>query len=97
MITNWGKTRPNVDNWIVRQIISRFCNTQILFLLKLVQSLYKHTKLYLHIVFIDFPSTPDQGPVIIASAQGGINIEEVAEEDPEAIIKVPIDISEGMC
>lgn len=36
------------------------------------------------------------GPVIIASAQGGINIEEVAEESPEAIIKVPIDISEGV-
>ena len=36
-----------------------------------------------------------QGPLIIASAQGGINIEEVAEERPEAIIKVPIDISEG--
>ena len=33
--------------------------------------------------------------MIIASAQGGINIEEVAEESPEAIIKVPIDISEG--
>lgn len=36
-----------------------------------------------------------QGPVIIASAQGGINIEEVAEEDPEAIFKIPIDIAEG--
>ncbi|XP_071526225.1 succinate--CoA ligase [ADP-forming] subunit beta, mitochondrial [Panulirus ornatus] len=36
------------------------------------------------------------GPVIIASAQGGINIEEVAEEDPEAIVKVPIDIVEGV-
>jgi len=36
------------------------------------------------------------GPVIIASAQGGINIEEVAEEDPEAIFKFPIDIVEGI-
>ncbi|XP_053634568.1 succinate--CoA ligase [ADP-forming] subunit beta, mitochondrial isoform X2 [Cherax quadricarinatus] len=36
------------------------------------------------------------GPVIIASAQGGINIEEVAQEDPESIIKVPIDIVEGI-
>ncbi|KAK3878096.1 hypothetical protein Pcinc_017236 [Petrolisthes cinctipes] len=36
------------------------------------------------------------GPVIIASAQGGINIEEVAEEDPEAIFKIPVDISEGV-
>lgn len=37
-----------------------------------------------------------QGPVIIASAQGGINIEEVAAADPEAIIYEPIDIAKGL-
>lgn len=37
-----------------------------------------------------------QGPVIIASAQGGINIEEVAAEDPTAIIYEPIDIAKGL-
>merc|ERR1719228_2669124 len=36
------------------------------------------------------------GPVIIASSQGGVNIEDVAEESPDAIFKFPIDISEGM-
>ena len=36
-----------------------------------------------------------QGPVIIASAQGGINIEDVAQESPEAIFKFPVDIVEG--
>jgi len=36
------------------------------------------------------------GPVIIASAQGGINIEEVAAEDPSAIFKFPVDIVEGI-
>lgn len=36
------------------------------------------------------------GPVIIASAQGGMNIEEIAYENPEAIIKEPIDIVEGL-
>ncbi|KAF2364642.1 Succinate--CoA synthetase beta subunit [Trinorchestia longiramus] len=36
------------------------------------------------------------GPVIIASAQGGINIEEVAAEDPAAIFKFPVDIQEGI-
>ncbi|XP_023233065.1 succinate--CoA ligase [ADP-forming] subunit beta, mitochondrial-like [Centruroides sculpturatus] len=35
------------------------------------------------------------GPVIIASAQGGVNIEEVAKENPNAIIKEPIDIMTG--
>jgi succinyl-CoA synthetase beta subunit len=37
-----------------------------------------------------------QGPVIIASTQGGMNIEEVAEENPEAIIKEPVDIVKGL-
>ncbi|XP_065334352.1 succinate--CoA ligase [ADP-forming] subunit beta, mitochondrial [Cloeon dipterum] len=36
------------------------------------------------------------GPVLIASAQGGVNIEEVAAENPDAIIKEPIDITKGM-
>jgi succinyl-CoA synthetase beta subunit len=33
--------------------------------------------------------------VLIASAQGGVNIEEVAAENPDAIIKEPIDIIKG--
>ncbi|XP_051870202.1 succinate--CoA ligase [ADP-forming] subunit beta, mitochondrial-like [Pristis pectinata] len=36
-----------------------------------------------------------QGPVLIGSAQGGVNIEDVAAENPEAIVKEPIDIIEG--
>ncbi|PRD24891.1 UNVERIFIED_CONTAM: Succinate--CoA ligase [ADP-forming] subunit beta [Trichonephila clavipes] len=36
------------------------------------------------------------GPVIIASAQGGVNIEEVARDNPDAIIKEPIDIMTGL-
>lgn len=37
-----------------------------------------------------------QGPVIIASSQGGVNIEEVAAENPDAIIYEPIDIVKGL-
>ncbi|MGH0143097.1 UNVERIFIED_CONTAM: hypothetical protein FKN15_029788 [Acipenser sinensis] len=37
-----------------------------------------------------------QGPVLIGSSQGGVNIEDVAAENPEAIIKEPIDIVEGI-
>lgn len=37
-----------------------------------------------------------QGPVIIASSQGGVNIEEVAAENPEAIVYEPIDINMGI-
>lgn len=36
------------------------------------------------------------GPVVVASTQGGMDIEDVAENSPEAIIKVPVDISKGM-
>lgn len=36
------------------------------------------------------------GPVIIASSQGGVNIEDVAAENPDAITYEPIDIKEGI-
>ncbi|XP_055676994.1 succinate--CoA ligase [ADP-forming] subunit beta, mitochondrial [Lutzomyia longipalpis] len=36
------------------------------------------------------------GPVLIASSQGGVNIEDVAAEDPSAIIYEPIDITSGL-
>ncbi|XP_019380659.1 PREDICTED: succinate--CoA ligase [ADP-forming] subunit beta, mitochondrial isoform X1 [Gavialis gangeticus] len=37
-----------------------------------------------------------QGPVLIGSSQGGVNIEDVAAENPDAIIKEPVDIVEGI-
>uniref|UniRef100_A0A8C5CQK5 Succinate--CoA ligase [ADP-forming] subunit beta, mitochondrial n=1 Tax=Gadus morhua TaxID=8049 RepID=A0A8C5CQK5_GADMO len=37
-----------------------------------------------------------KGPVLIGSSQGGVNIEDVAAENPDAIIKEPIDIVEGI-
>lgn len=36
------------------------------------------------------------GPVVVASTQGGMDIEEVAEKTPEAIITMPVDIGIGM-
>ena len=36
------------------------------------------------------------GPVLVGSASGGMNIEEVAETDPDAIIKEHIDIEKGL-
>lgn len=32
---------------------------------------------------------------MIASSQGGVNIEKVAAENPEAILYMPIDITQG--
>ncbi|TFK41349.1 succinate-CoA ligase [Crucibulum laeve] len=37
-----------------------------------------------------------QGVVLVASAQGGMNIEEVAAKDPDAIITTPIDFNNGL-
>ncbi|XP_061441689.1 succinate--CoA ligase [ADP-forming] subunit beta, mitochondrial-like [Rhineura floridana] len=37
-----------------------------------------------------------QGPVLIGSSQGGVNIEDVVAENPQAIIKEPVDIMEGL-
>ncbi|KAI8326230.1 succinate-CoA ligase [Martensiomyces pterosporus] len=37
-----------------------------------------------------------QGPVIVASSQGGVDIETVAAENPDAIVKLPVDIKAGL-
>ncbi|KAL0950846.1 hypothetical protein HGRIS_007604 [Hohenbuehelia grisea] len=37
-----------------------------------------------------------QGVVLVASAQGGMNIEEVAAKDPDAIITTPINYEQGL-
>ena len=37
-----------------------------------------------------------QGPVLVASNQGGMNIEEVAAKDPDAIVTTPIDFVNGI-
>ncbi len=36
------------------------------------------------------------GPVIVASAQGGVTIEDIAAANPSAIIKEAVDIKEGL-
>jgi len=36
------------------------------------------------------------GPVLVASSQGGMNIEEVAAKDPDAIITTPINFDNGL-
>ncbi|KAJ1984960.1 succinate--CoA ligase beta chain [Dimargaris verticillata] len=37
-----------------------------------------------------------QGPVLVASSQGGVDIESVAAENPDAIHKLPIDLEKGL-
>lgn len=37
-----------------------------------------------------------QGPVLIASSEGGVNIEEISEKRPDAIKILPIDVQKGL-
>lgn len=37
-----------------------------------------------------------QGPIIVSSSQGGMDIEGVAKENPDAIVTTPIDIHKGV-
>jgi len=36
------------------------------------------------------------GPVLVGSSQGGVDIEEVAASNPEAIFKIPVDVTKGI-
>ena len=63
------------------------CNT-----IMIVERLYPRREFYFAIML----ERKFGGPVIIASSQGGMNIEEVAKENPDAIVTEPIDISIGL-
>ncbi|CAH8490821.1 unnamed protein product [Schistosoma rodhaini] len=36
------------------------------------------------------------GPVMIGCQQGGVNIEDIARDNPDALIKIPVDIDKGL-
>merc|ERR1712200_229258 len=54
----------------------------------------KYTRKEFYIAFMNERSF--NGPVCIASSEGGVNIEEVAEKNPDAIVKLPIDVKIGL-
>merc|ERR1712088_42919 len=54
----------------------------------------KYTRKEYYIAFMN--ERAFNGPVIIASSEGGVNIEEVAEKNPDAIAKFPIDVKIGL-
>lgn len=58
----------------------------------IVERLYPRRELYFAIMM----ERQFGGPVMLASSVGGVNIEEVAAENPEAIITEPIDIDTGV-
>ena len=58
----------------------------------MVERVYVRREFYFAIVM----DRKTQGPVIIASSQGGMDIETVAHDTPEAIVTLPIDINSGL-
>jgi succinyl-CoA synthetase beta subunit len=54
----------------------------------------KYTRREFYIAFMN--ERTFNGPCCIASSEGGVNIEEVAAKNPEAIVKFPIDCIEGL-
>jgi succinyl-CoA synthetase beta subunit len=65
----------------------RLCNAVFI-----VERKFARREFYLAILM----DRASQGPVIVASSQGGMDIETVAKEHPEAIISTPIDIHTGV-
>jgi succinyl-CoA synthetase beta subunit len=65
----------------------RLCNAVFI-----VERKFARREFYLAILM----DRASQGPVIVASSQGGMDIETVAKEHPEAIITTPIDIHTGV-
>lgn len=58
----------------------------------IVERLYPRRELYFAIMM----ERQYGGPVLLASSVGGVNIEEIAAENPEALITEPIDINKGV-
>ncbi|ORZ31440.1 hypothetical protein BCR44DRAFT_1487808 [Catenaria anguillulae PL171] len=63
------------------------CNT-----VYIAERLYPRREYYFAILM----DRKHQGPVLVGSNQGGVNIEEVAEKDPNAIVTLPVDINVGL-
>merc|ERR1711934_174972 len=54
----------------------------------------KYTRKEFYIAFMN--ERAFAGPVMIASPEGGVNIEETAEKNPDSIFKFPISINDGL-
>ncbi|KAL4787539.1 hypothetical protein BJX76DRAFT_318316 [Aspergillus varians] len=65
----------------------RLCNSVFI-----VERKFARREFYLAILM----DRQSQSPVVVASSQGGMDIEAVAKESPEAIITTPIDINVGV-
>lgn len=67
--------------------VGRPCNEVLV-----VERLYPRREYYFSILL----DRQTKGPLLIASASGGMSIEDVAAENPDAILKQPVDIHKGL-
>ncbi|KAA8499529.1 Succinate--CoA ligase ADP-forming subunit beta, mitochondrial [Porphyridium purpureum] len=58
----------------------------------ITERLYMRREMYLAFLY----DRESQGPVIVASSRGGTSIEDIARDDPDAIVKIPMSIETGM-
>ncbi|TPX39233.1 succinate---CoA ligase (ADP-forming) [Synchytrium endobioticum] len=65
----------------------RVCNA-----VYIVERLYVRREFYFAILM----DRGSGGPVLVASSQGGVDIEQVAAENPDAIVRLPVDIFKGL-
>ena len=65
----------------------RICNS-----VYIVERKFARREFYLAILM----DRASQGPVIVSSSQGGMDIETVAKENPDAIVTTPVDIHKGV-
>ena len=64
---------------------------------KVCNSVYIYERQYVRreYYFVVLMDRKSQGPVMVASSQGGVDIESIAAENPEAILQLPININKG--
>merc|ERR1712241_849184 len=77
------------DHLITKQTTAegRICNSVMI-------TERKYTRKEYYLAFMN--DRKFNGPCLIASAEGGVNIEEIAEKNPDAILTFPIDIHGGL-
>lgn len=82
------------DNWLGQNLITKQTSKEgaLVETLMVAHALNIDAELYLAILM----DRESNGPVIVASPAGGMDIEKVAEETPEKIFKLPVNIFSGI-
>ena len=91
------------DEWAVRDMASKMIGHRLITkqtgeagipcnMIQVVEAVKVQKEFYLALLL----DRAAMGPVMIGSSEGGMDIEAVAEKNPDAIVKLPIDIATGL-